>query len=239
MTSPARFTKGVTNVGSSTNLGQLLVPAPTVLHEWFDDFHQFVPGDWFITRIGVGATAGKETITDADGGVLAVYPYNADNDSTFLEWKGAQNVTTASEIFAFEAGKKLWFMTRLKVSNTGSGDFYIGLKSADTTPLTSPADGVWFQSDDADDNLDFHVYASSVSILADTAITTLVDDTYFTCGFYFDGGKLYYYVNDVEVGSSGGLAVSTNALTISFGVRNGSTTARTMSVDYIYAAKER
>lgn len=239
MTSPARFSKGVTNVTSSNTFGQLICPDPTLVTVFWDDFIKFVPSDWFITRVGTGATAGAETVSDATGGILAFYPKNGDDDSTFFEYKGYDNVTSASEVFAFVASKKLWFKARFKVSDTGDSDFFVGLKSADTTPLTSPADGVWFQSDDGDDYLDLHVYASSAVVLSDTAIHTCVDDTYLTCGFYYDGSKLWYYVNDINVGSSAGISVPTNELTVSFGVRNGSAAARTMSVDYICAIKER
>ena len=233
-----RFTKGVTNVASDKTMGQLLVPDPTSVHVFMEDFNKFNPGDWVITRVHNGATAGSETISDADGGVLAFYPANADDDSTFIQYKATANVTTASEIFTLEAGKKLWFKARFKVSDTGDSDFTIGLQSADTTPLTSPVDCITFQSDDGDDNLDFHVYNTSTSALSDTTITTLSDDTYLTVGFYYDG-TLRYFVNDAEVGSSSSLSVPTAAMTISFGVKNGSATARTMSVDYICVIKER
>lgn len=239
MTTPNRFTKGITNAAAGTTLGQLIVPDPTSIHTFLDDFNKFDPGEWVITRVHAGATAGAETISDADGGVLAFYPANADDDSTYFEHKGTANVSTASEIFTLETGKKLWFKARFQVSDTGDSDFFIGLKSADTTPLTAPVDGIWFQSDDGDDYLDFNVYNTSVSILADAAIHTCVDATYLTCGFYFDGARVYYYVNDIEVGDNGSISVPTAAMTISFGVRNGSAAARTMSVDYIFCAKER
>ncbi len=239
MTTPNRFTKGVTNVASDKTMGQLIIPDPTSVHLFMDDFNKFNPGDWFITRTHTIGTAGSETIGDADGGILAFYPGTADNDNTFFEWKATDHVTTASEIFTFESGKKLWFKTRFKVSDTGESDYFIGLKSADTTPLTSPVDGVWFQSDDGDDYLDLQVYKASAASLADTEIYTMADDTYITCGFYFDGGRLTYFVNDIAVGDSGSLAIPTAALTISFGVQNGSAAARTMSVDFICIIKER
>jgi len=220
-------------------MGQLIIPDPTSTIIFMEDFIKFDPGDWFITRVGTGTTVGAETISDASGGILAFYPNNGDDDSTFFEYKGYSHVSTASEIFTFESGKKLWFKARFKISDTGESDFFVGLKSADTTPLTSPVDGVWFQSDDGDDYLDLKVYSGSAVVLADTAIYTCVDDTYLTCGYHFDGGRLYYYVNDILVGENGGLSMPTAALTVSFGVQNGSAAARTMSVDYVCAIKER
>ncbi len=239
MTTPSRFTKGVTNAANGTTMGQLIIPDPTSVHIFMEDFNKFVPDDWIITRIHNGATVGDETITDADGGVLAFYPGNADNDSTFFQWKGTSRIETASEIFAFESGKKLWLKARFKVSDTGDSDFIVGLQTADTTPLTAPVAGVWFQSDDGDDYLDLRVFSSSAAVLDQTAIHTMVDNTYVNVGFYYDGSKLYWFINDVEVGSSAGLAVPTTELTISFGVQNGSATARTKSEDYICVIKER
>ena len=239
MTTPNRFTKGVTNVANGTTMGQLIILDPTSVHIFMDDFNKWNPGDWFITRDHNGATVGSETISDADGGILAFYPANADNDNTFMEWKATDNVSTASEIFTLESGKKLWFKTKFKVSDTGDSDFFVGLKSADTTPLTAPVDGVWFQSDDGDDYLDLQVYKASAAVLAQTQIYTMVDDTYITCGFYYDGSALHYFVNDVELVSSSGISIPTAALTISFGVQNGSANARTMSIDYIATIKER
>jgi len=206
---------------------------------FMDDFFKFDPSDWFITRIHTGGTAGVETISDASGGILAFYPANADDDSTYFQFKGYSNVSTASEIFTLESGKKVWFKARLKISDTGDSDFFVGLQSADTTPLTAPVDAVWWKSDDGDDYLDFGMYAASVSTLAEAAVATLTDDTYFTIGFYFDGvDTVQYFYNDALQGSSTA-TYPTAAMTVSFGVRNGSAAARTMSIDYVCAIKER
>jgi hypothetical protein len=240
MPTPKRFTNGVTTVASSETMGQLIVPDPTTVVQFMDDFFKFDPGDWLITRTHTGGTSGVETISDATNGILAFYPANADNDNTFFQFKGYSDAETASELFTVASGKKLWFKSRLKVSDTGDSDFIIGLQNADTTPLTAPADGIYFKSDDGDDALDFQVYASSSSALADTSLATLVDDTYFTVGFYWDGSsRLRYYHNDNLVGTSTGGTVPSTELTISFGVQNGSAAARTMSMDYVCAIRER
>ena len=239
MSSPQRFSKGVTNVTSDKTMGQLVIPDPTSVHVFMDDFNKFVPGDWFITRIHAGTTAGTETISDADGGILVITPATADDDSTYFQHKAYDNVSTASEIFTFEAGKKLYFKARFKVSDVTQSDFFVGLQSADTTPLTSPVDAAWFISDDGDANLDFGIYSSSVSLLADTGVATLANDTYFTVGFWADGvSGLHYFYNDVEVGDTT-VSLPTAEMTISFGVRNGAAAAKVMSVDYICAIKTR
>ena len=219
-------------------MGQLICPDPTQVITHMDDFLRFDPGDWFITRLATGATEGSETITDATNGILAVTPNNGDDDSIFMQWKGAQNVSTASELWTVEANKKLWFKARMKVEDTGDSDFHIGLQSADTTPLTSPVDRLVFHSSDGDDYLDFSIYAGSASALSDIALATLVDDTWFTVGFYVSGGTMIYYMNDQILGTTT-VTFPTAAMALTMGIRNGSASARTMSVDYTCVIKER
>ena len=240
MSSPQRYSKGVTNVDSSNTMGQLIIPDPTSVITFMDDFIKFDPSDWFITRIMTqNTTAGVETNSDASGGILTFYPSAGDNDSTFYQYKGYSNVTTASEIVTLESGKKVWFKARMKVSDTGDSDFIMGIQSADTTPLTAPVDGVYWKSDDGDDYLDFQVYAGSVSTTAETAVATIVDDTWFTAGFYWDGvDTIEYFYNDSIQGSTTA-SYPTAAMTLSFGVQNGSAAARTMTVDYYCLIKER
>ena len=240
MTTPVRYTKGVTNVPSSNTMGQLIIPDPTSVYVFMDDFNKFDPGEWFITRIHTGSTAGAETISDASGGILSFYPASGDDDSTFFQHKGTANVSTASEIVTIESGKKTWFKARMSISDATQSDFTIGLQSADTTPLTSPVDGIFFQKDDGDTNLDFHVYASSSSTLSDAGIHTMVASTYITLGFYWDGvSTLFYFVNDVQVGCGTSQTMPSAAMTVSFGVQNGAAAAKTMTVDYVCVIKER
>ena len=241
MTTPQRFPKGVTNVESGKTLDQLLIPDPTSLHQFIDDFDKFVPGDWLITRVtdSSATTEGSEAIQDEIGGVLKITLSNADDDSCFLQMKGSQNVTTASEVFKLVSGKKTWFKCRVAVSDIDATDFLIGLQAANTTPLT-PANGVFFRSDDGDANLDFHVYASSVAISSNSAIATMADATYAVLGFYFNGGgTIEYYVNDVLFGSVETTSFPTTEMTLTFGVQNGAAAAKTMSIDYIFVGQER
>ena len=246
MTSPQRSINGITNVKPSATMGQLIIPDPTSVHVFMEDFHKFNPGDWVTTRTetpstaGTAVTAGAETITDATGGVLQVTLAGGDNDSAFFQWKGYDHVTTASEIFTLESGKKLWMRSRQKISNSGDSDFIVGLQSADTTPLTSPVDNLIFKSDDDDDFLDFQVYKASVASLNDVAVATIADDTWFTSGAYWDGvDTLEYFYNNSAVGKSESITQPTAAMSPIFGLRNGSAAARILSIDFLCVIKER
>lgn len=226
-----RFPNGITTVEAVKPLGQFSLPDPTQFYTYFNDFDYFNSSEWTITTVEAGAGGATETITNASGGVFVVTNDDADNDSDFFQ--------KTNETFKFTSGKKLFFKSRFKVSDATQSDFVIGLQITDTTPL-DVSDGVFFQKDDGDANLDFHVEKNNTATSA-SAISTVSNDTYLTVAFYYDGdSSIKYYVDDVLLGSS----VTTNLpddeeLTISFGIQNGEAAAKVMSVDYIFAAIER
>ena len=75
-----------------------------------------------------------------------------------------------------------------------------------------------------------------------SAVATLADDTFVELGFYYDGqSRVAYEVNGSVLGS---LDASSTFLpdaicTVSFALQNGEAVAKTMTVDYVYVAKER
>ena len=237
MSAPQRFSNGVTNVASSDPMGQLLFPDPTLCHIFFDDFNRYAAADWLITTTEAGDGSATEAIQDADGGVLLLTNAAGDNDLDFLQLSG-DGGSSANEIFALESGKKTWFKARCKVSDATQSDFVIGLTDIDTTILDA-SDGVWFQKDDGDTNLDFHVAASSDASSA-SAIATVADDTYLVLAFYYDGkDTIEYWINGILEGTLAADTLPSTEVTITFGIQNGTTVAKTMSIDYIFVAKER
>lgn len=226
-----RFPNGLTTASKGAPLGEFLLPDVTKAHIYFDDFDYFTAADWTITTVEAGAGNATEALTDADGGVLLITNDDADNDSDFFNKVG--------ESFTFEAGKKLWFDARIAVSDATQSDWVCGLQITDTTPL-DVTDGVFFRKDDGDANIDFVVEKNDTATTA-AAIATNADATFVKLSFYYNGkDKIDYFVDGVKQGSS----VTTNlpddeVLTVSFGVQNGEAAAKTMSVDYLLAAKER
>jgi hypothetical protein len=224
---PTRYPNGVNNTPKNAPLGSYILPNPMSVHQYFNDFDTYVAGDWTITEVGTGSRA----LTDADGGVLLVTNGSTDDNSNFFNKVG--------ESFLMESGKKAYFEARFKVSDATQSDFVIGLQITDTTPL-DVTDGIFFRKDDADANLDFVVEKDNTATTA-SAVTTVSDDTYLTVSFVYNGSdEVEYYVNGSKLGTS----VTTNLpddeeLTVSFGIQNGEGVAKTMSLDYIFAAKER
>lgn len=225
-----RFPNGVTNT-KNTTMGDFIALDPTQAHVFFDDFDTYTAAQWTITTTEAGSGDATEALTDADGGVLLITNDDADDDADFFNKVG--------ESFLFETGKKLWFKARFKVSDATQSDVVIGLQITDTTPL-DVSDGVFFLKSDADTAFDFLVEKDGTATTT-SEVATLADDTYITLGFYYNGvDAIQVFANDVHVATS----VTTNlpddeVLTISFGIQNGEAAAKTMSVDYILAAKER
>ena len=227
----SRFPNGVTNVGKLDPLGQFGMPDPTSWHMFMDDFDRYAAADWTITTTEAGAGSASEALTDADGGALLVTNDDADNDADFFNKVG--------EGFLFATGKKAVFKARWQVSDATQSDVVIGLQITDTTPL-AVSDGVYFQKDDGDASLDFHVTKNGTST-SSTAVATVANATWIETAFYYDGkSAVECWVNGAKVAT----LATTNLpddeeLTVSFGIQNGEAVAKTMTIDYVMAAKER
>lgn len=221
-----RFPNGLTTVAKGSALGEFILPSPFAVHTYFDDFDTYTAADWTVTEVGIATQA----LADEDGGVLLITNAAVDNDSSFSQKVG--------ESFLMEVGKKAWFAARLKVSDATQSDWVVGLQITDTTPL-DVTDGIFFRKDDGDTNIDFVVEKDNVA--TESAVGINADATYVEVAFYYNGNdRVEAYVD----GSLAGSAVTTNlpddeVLTVSYGVQNGEGVAKTMSIDYIFAAKER
>ncbi|RJQ53487.1 MAG: hypothetical protein C4521_07515 [Actinobacteria bacterium] len=233
MAAPARFPSGVTNVTPTNPLGMFGMPDPTQWHVFFDDFDRFVAADWTITTTEGTPGNATEALADADGGVLLITNDAVDDNADFFQKVG--------ESFLLAAGKRAFFKARFKVSDATQSDFVIGLQVTDTSPLDA-TDGIYFMKDDGDANLDIYCRKDATTgSTSATAIATVADDTYLKVAWYYDGsGNLQYFVDDVHKGTLDASSyLPDTELTISFGIQNGEAVAKSMSVDYIFAAIER
>ena len=223
-----RFPNGVTNVGEQSLFAELGQPAATNFHTYFEDFDYYTAANWTVTETQAGAT---QALTDGDGGLLLLTNTAADNDLISLQKVG--------ESFRFATGKALFFEARFKVSDATQSDVVIGLQITDTTPL-DVTDGVFFIKADGAATVNFLVEKNNTATTA-SSIATMANDTYIRLGFYYDGSSaVQYFVNGTYTGSS----VTTNLpddedMTVTIAIQNGEAVAKTMTVDYVYVAKER
>lgn len=237
MGTTSRYPFGITNTIKTETLGAFGLPDPTKFHTFFDDFDRYVAGDWTLTSIGSTGTA---ALADGDGGLLLLTDTAADNDGTQLQKKG--------ESFLLEAGKRSWFKASFQVSDATQSDFIIGLAVTDTTLLGAVSgagvtDGIFFSKDDGDTQLDFQVQKNATTGQTRVSnIATIVAATFITVGWAYNGvDEVKYFVNDVHTGTLSGAAayLPDTELTVSFGLLNGEGAAKTMTIDYIFASKQR
>ncbi len=226
-----RFPNGVTNAAANAPFADMSVPDVTKFHTYFNDFNVYTASDWVVTETQVAAT---QALTAGDGGLLLLTNTAADDDLIALQKTPAA--------FTFEAGKKTFFSARLKVSDAVQSDMVVGLQVVDTTPL-DVTDGVYFLKSDGAATINFicRKDAPTGSITA-SSIASMVTDTYMTFAFFYDGvATVYYAINGTVLGS---LDASSSYLpdtvtTLSFAIQNGEAVAKTMTVDWVFAAKER
>ena len=241
MSLTTRFTNGVTNNLPSNTLGNYIDTDPTKLAVFFDDFLPYTDTEWVKTAVsaGAGTSAAAQSDTAINGAVLITTAGNED-DGLWCQ-HSHDGGTNDLEAWRLQTGKKTWFKAKFQVSDVTESDVIVGFHIANTAPITgAPTDGVWFQSNDGDADLDIHCVKNSVDTTA-SAITTLVDATDIEVGFYWDGvDTIEYFVDDVKKGSlSSGTIPDDEYMAISFGCQNGEAAVKTMLVDYIFCASER
>ena len=229
--SNTRFPYGLTNVSEVDLFSDMVQPDPTLFHQYFNDFDTYTAGDWTVTETDAGAT---QALTAGDGGLLLITNTAADNDLVALQKNPAA--------FTFTAGKKTFFRCRFKVSDATQSDLVFGLQVVDTTPL-DVTDGIYFLKADGAATVDFicRKNASTGSTSA-SAVATMANDTFIELGFYYDGqSKVAYEVNGSVLGSldASSTYLPDTTCTVSFALQNGEAVAKTMTVDYVYVAKER
>ena len=223
-----RFPNGVTNVGEDSPFADLTMPAPTKFHTYYEDFDYYVAANWTVTETQAGAT---QALTDGDGGLLLITNTAADDDLVALQKVG--------ESYRFASGKELFFEARLKVSDATQSDVVVGLQITDTTPL-DVSDGVFFIKADGSTSVSLLVEKNGTATTT-SSVATMANDTFISLGFYYDGASsIQYSVNGVVKGTS----VTTNLpddedMTVSIALQNGEAVAKTMTVDYVFVAKER
>lgn len=227
MNKTTRFPNGITTTTEHSTFGEFILPDQTKAHVYFNDFDDYNAADWTVTEVGTATQA----LADGDGGLLLVTNSAADDDSSFNQKVGAS--------FLMEFGKKSWFEAKFQVNDAIQSDIVIGLQIADTTPL-DVTDGIFFLKSDGANTVDFIVEKDSVATTT-ASVATLVNDTDIRLGFYYDGiNKITIFVDGVEVAASITTSLPDDeVLAVTFGLQNGEAASKTMTIDYIQAAKER
>ncbi|MCV9940913.1 hypothetical protein OIU35_31570 [Boseaceae bacterium BT-24-1] len=222
------FIDGVTNVAEGSALGTFIMPDPTSAHVVFDDFDTYTAADWTVTETQAGAT---QAIVAGDGGLIALVNSAANAD--------INAIALANLTFNLSDGKAFWAKARLKVDDITNSDILFGL--VDTMTAFNPANGVYLFKAAAAATM--RLSLEKASAVTNTAFAAPgASDTFATIGISYDpdAGVVSAYLNDVVVLRQSTLTnMPIVDLTLAVGVRNGTAAARTLTVDYVMAAKQR
>lgn len=227
------FPDGFTNAGLNGVLANMIDADPSLLHAYWSDFDQYIAADFVVTAVGAGTAA----LTAGNGGLLLVTNAAADDNSVVLQKTPAA--------FTFAANKRAWFTTKFQTSDATQSDIMMGLVIVNTTPIaTPPTDGIYFLKSDGVATVDIICRKNATTgSNSKTAIATLANATDITLQWFYDGnGRVFYGVNGVQIGSldaSASFLPDATNLTVTMVCQNGEAVAKTMTVDYIYAAIER
>ena len=246
-----RFGPGLNNEtnakgGSNGLLSDLYVPNRIgKVHEFSIDFDapSYDATDW-TQQLNAGTIA----LVAGDGGLLAL--------------TSAVSAITSQELnpanFQLAKGLRTWYKTVVSVDAV-LGLTINGLLNATATPFTagSQTDGAFFLSD-ATGALSFVVAVGGVKTTVAVG-ASLVAGQFASLGWYYDGGcyaaaplgRVVYEVTgpgvtatvrgEVAIPASGTIAAFPGAVNIGpvMGVSASTAVARILTVDYVYAAKDR
>lgn len=244
MPSPVRFPSGVSTAAKGSTLYNYPNPDPTKVYTFFEDFSQYYEATdvpWVDTFVNSSSIA---ALADEPFGAVKITNTTTDNDAAQIQWH--------TENFTIASGKKAWFKARVKVNEVIECDYVIGLAVLDTTLQGSVSgagvtDGIFFNKDDGDTQIDFQCQKNATTgQLRKANVATAVADTYMIYGFEFDGVRyIKVFIDDKQVHTLDLTATSSTYLpdtpiTVSFSIIQGeATNAKTMTIDYVFAAIER
>lgn len=240
----SRFNPGVTNSRDTGLLSDLYVNNRIDrIHEYPQDFDQFVAADWVVTGAGTAA------LTAGDGGILLL----TTTASTF------ESVQKTPAAFPMTKGLRSWFTAQVQVDNV-LGLLIAGLLNATATPFTgaSQTDGAYFLSTNTG-ALSFNVAVGGVIASVNLGVSLVAGAiANANLSFYWDGGcyaaaplgRVVFEASgagvtanvrgEIAVPASGTIAAFPGAVNLApiFGVSASTAAVRTAVIDKLYAAKD-
>lgn len=225
---------------------------PFFYHSFYDDMDSSltVAGAYTISKTGTGTA----TNTPGDGG-LGLLTTQAVSATDFV------SIQLPAADFTLTLGLKLFFQTRIQLNDVINNQFFAGLVNTSATPFTSTTDGIYFSKLGGAASLQIVSEVGNVITTASipTAAYTLINNTNIDLAFYLTRqGDVVAFVDSKLVGfipqSGTGTQTPPNAgpvaritapvltavvLNPTIAIQSGTTGAKTLTLDYIAAQKER
>lgn len=250
---PSRLPGGSTTDQVYGPLGDSGFGNPFFYHQFADDFDNALAATGLYT---ITAAGGSVAHTAGDGGLALFTTGSVANNFAELQLPAASFTLPQGA----GAGKKLFWLARMQLSDVTNSVIIAGLCNTTTTPFVSVADGVYFYKPSGGTALSIISRIGSVATATTIPASayTLTNATNFDLAFYVDGyGNLNAFVSANMVGyvpQSGtgagtpargrclqvtGLNLTTANLTPTLGIQTSGAAAITMSVDFHCTQKER
>lgn len=178
MASPTRFPQGVTNAAPWQFFSGLGLPNPFFYHAFADDFDEpLLSSGWVVT-----ALTGTAALTPGDGGDALLSTTGVLNDFVSIQ----RPVVS----FMPAAGKKLYFVARITLSDVAASAFVAGLMPSTVTPFTNPANGIWISKASGSAVINLNVANNSVVTTNPfpAGAFTLTNGVQFDVGFLYTPG---------------------------------------------------
>ncbi len=212
---------------------------------YMDDFNQGAldtTHNWTIVKDSGAAAA---IVADARSGELSLTSANTtDNDGASIQGK--------QEYFSLPstAGNKLYYETRIKMSDVDQMDVLVGLtETFATNPENALASSniIGFLLTDGSAVIAGVTEASdtATTVTLDTTLSTLTNDTYVTLGFVAtkansDGNnKVDFYINRKYAGTSTTNIPTANMKMMAMSVSGDATGQKVTTLDYMMGAQDR
>ena len=246
----SNFENGVTNAAKFQTMGNAGIPDPSWAHVYHNDFDTFLASDWTVTKVGTGTTA----LTAGDGGQLLLTTTTGATDALYMQLAAASfSLPTTRDVFFKFAG------TLGDVTNCA---FYCGLLNTTTTPLAA-TDGVYLYKASGAATLQLISLVGSVATTINLpTVCVPVAATQFELGIHVDylgnieaffnpGTGAQFNILGPHSSSSGNLqnrgrvalsptpGLTTATLNVSYGILNAAAAAKTLTVDYVTAVRQR
>ena len=238
----SRSPNGLTNAQPGATMQNAKMLDPSLAQVYHNDFNTFVAADLTATLVGTGTIA----VTATDGGAVLVTTTAGIADANYYQ------VPVAG--FKLTAGKAAYFKFKGTLSNVLTDVFYAGLVMTSATPLTAN-DSLFIRKATAAATLELVSRIGGVeTVAAFPAAALLVAATAFELGIevepngtvnaYFNPPSGSYPTNGTTLTRDPVAKLVAPSLTAvllapSFGVLNSAAAARTLSVVYITAVRER
>lgn len=182
MATPSRFPNGISNAAPWQMFAGMGVENPFFYHQFYDDFDvPLLSSGWTVT-----ASTGTAANASGDGGVTVLTTTGAIGNFASIQRPTAT--------FMPVAGKKLYFVARLLMSDIVGGSVIAGLYPAGSvTPFVSPANGIWISKTAGTSQIVLNVANAGVVTSTNFPLTalTLANAVSFDVGFEVTSGASF------------------------------------------------